>query len=672
MFHWICPECGREIPPAVKECPACDPQFAGVPAVEPALFSGVLAEPAQPPPLPLADLAPALPPPTVEQPDEAPEPIPLVAQELEEPPAEVSSALVAELPPALPDPIPQEAKQLQASQPEVSSTSAAELLAEPVLQHAEQPQASPEPAAELPEPLVEPVLQEAIRPQASQAEVCPTPSVELPAELIMQETEQPQEAQADVSPEHVAELPEPLAEPVLQETKQLQESQVEAFPQHVAEMPDTPADPVLQPAEQLRELQAEAALQPMDELPEPIPDPILQQATRLQESQAEAFTEPVADLPEPPAEPLLQPAQQLQELQSEVSPEPAAELPEPPMNPLLQLAQLLLEERGEREPALAPLRTEVEQLTTPAFSALPLLELEAPPAAAALLAAPAEEMPVAPEPSAAAVMTAPRTVPRVPLPISLASPTPLSASFGAASGKPIVDSAEIANGPVLALGPMQDYGTVALRKIQPIAPVRRILTPDAGPRITLPGPALPPPLHSLTNAGISAVIGSRPRAARKATGNWMVSSLTAALMSAAVLGVLFFAIPHFGSEPKSATPAAAIVAPDEVEAATPPPVTYPLSKSVEVTGFRFLSDAGKKPEIHYLVVNHSNTEMPPVTVYVSLRSAAAKPGQPPLCRFSFRASGLGAFEAKEMSSALDKLPRPADWQDLQAEVALGQ
>src|SRR5579872_333052 len=25
MFHWICPECGREIPPAVKECPACDP-----------------------------------------------------------------------------------------------------------------------------------------------------------------------------------------------------------------------------------------------------------------------------------------------------------------------------------------------------------------------------------------------------------------------------------------------------------------------------------------------------------------------------------------------------------------------------------------------------------------------------------------------------------------------
>jgi hypothetical protein len=26
MFHWICPECGREIAPGVKECPVCDPQ----------------------------------------------------------------------------------------------------------------------------------------------------------------------------------------------------------------------------------------------------------------------------------------------------------------------------------------------------------------------------------------------------------------------------------------------------------------------------------------------------------------------------------------------------------------------------------------------------------------------------------------------------------------------
>src|SRR5579871_2687885 len=32
MFHWICPECGREIPPTVKECPACDPRAVPVAA----------------------------------------------------------------------------------------------------------------------------------------------------------------------------------------------------------------------------------------------------------------------------------------------------------------------------------------------------------------------------------------------------------------------------------------------------------------------------------------------------------------------------------------------------------------------------------------------------------------------------------------------------------------
>src|SRR6266478_143770 len=30
MFHWICPECGREIAPTMRECPVCDPVAATV------------------------------------------------------------------------------------------------------------------------------------------------------------------------------------------------------------------------------------------------------------------------------------------------------------------------------------------------------------------------------------------------------------------------------------------------------------------------------------------------------------------------------------------------------------------------------------------------------------------------------------------------------------------
>ena len=32
MFHWICPECGQEIAPGVKECPVCDPQTTAAPS----------------------------------------------------------------------------------------------------------------------------------------------------------------------------------------------------------------------------------------------------------------------------------------------------------------------------------------------------------------------------------------------------------------------------------------------------------------------------------------------------------------------------------------------------------------------------------------------------------------------------------------------------------------
>src|ERR1700677_2838754 len=50
MFHWICPECGREIPPAVKECPACDPQPEQAATPSAPLFEAVAETAPVPPP----------------------------------------------------------------------------------------------------------------------------------------------------------------------------------------------------------------------------------------------------------------------------------------------------------------------------------------------------------------------------------------------------------------------------------------------------------------------------------------------------------------------------------------------------------------------------------------------------------------------------------------------
>ena len=35
MFTWICPKCGREVPPAYNDCPDCSPQAAGTQAQQP-------------------------------------------------------------------------------------------------------------------------------------------------------------------------------------------------------------------------------------------------------------------------------------------------------------------------------------------------------------------------------------------------------------------------------------------------------------------------------------------------------------------------------------------------------------------------------------------------------------------------------------------------------------
>src|ERR1700676_2388133 len=42
MLYWICPECGGECSPAIRECPAC----AGAPAISPASASPVHRKPA--------------------------------------------------------------------------------------------------------------------------------------------------------------------------------------------------------------------------------------------------------------------------------------------------------------------------------------------------------------------------------------------------------------------------------------------------------------------------------------------------------------------------------------------------------------------------------------------------------------------------------------------------
>jgi hypothetical protein len=402
--------------------------------------------------------------------------------------------------------------------------------------------------------------------------------------------------------------------------------------------------------------------------PNPLPDPLLGLAQKLREAQRDLelaaataaartnFTSPEPS-PEPPSQP------------EPVALGPTALVLHPPML-LLASAPAAIALLTPPQPELAP---ELEPQWKPELEWKPEPRQEpAGPSAAGRV----------PTPDLAPLASPP---PPVPPPVPQPVPTPPAstavpaAPSGATFSQPALIAASSPAPPMLALAPLQDSSTIA-KRIRLAAPPTQILRPDAGPRITLPGPALPPALNSLQDAGLSRILVDHPKLAQRSSG-WLVGVAAAAVLLAGFLALQLYNAPGTAAEPKPAPPPE-VLAPTESKpepkpepaAAVSPAASYSLSKAIEVTGFRFVGD--KKPEVRYLVVNHSAAELGAVTVYVTLRSSAAKPGQPPLYRFSFRAPALGPFESKEMATSLDKqMDKPhsaADWQSLHADIELGQ
>jgi len=179
---------------------------------------------------------------------------------------------------------------------------------------------------------------------------------------------------------------------------------------------------------------------------------------------------------------------------------------------------------------------------------------------------------------------------------------------------------------------------------------------------------LTPSLVSFNDRELQPILREGKRARNFPIAAWL---LRLTIVAVVVLLGMRVMLPTGPEKPAAAAPAA--VTP---EAAAPEPsVVNPLSRSIEVTGFRIVTDPSKKPEIHYLVVNHTPGRLSNMTVYVTLRTADDKPGQPPLSRFSFAAPNLGPFQSKEMISSIEKMNRPVElpeWQDLRADLEIGQ
>ncbi len=782
MFHWICPECGREIAPAVKECPVCDPQIlpASSAAVSELAVAEKVPEPISHLALPLALQMPRehVVEPAQKQAESALAPAPEATHFETEPELIPDPVLLLALrlrEERVIEPAPEQQESALANAPEVTDFEkepelisdparlfALRMCAEPVIEPAEDQADSalapvPESISDEKEP--EPIPDPALLPALQMRIVAPTPespAFEKEPELIpdpvlllalqMREEAQGQAESAlapapeSTSPEKEPELiSDPALLPAIQFRNYAPTPESASFEKESGLI----SDPVLLLALQIREEaqgQAESALAPapesfsLEKEPESIPDPPLLAALQMCEESQEQAESALAPAPESSSslekEPeLISDAALLPALQvTTLAPSP--ESPSFEKEPeLIPDPALLLPLRTREEDAEQPMPEPVEELAGPAIAASSelagltelaaalssavdtgsaqddsakdssvaetepaapwpalqpqwqVLQLAAAPAAAALLAPPplAHAPAPAPEPVAATAVPAAEFA-ALPLATvaALDSPVPIAvrATLPSVAGKPESEKAFSRPAPALPLAPLQDYTASASRRTRPVPPPPQIFTPDAGPRITLPGPVLPAQLHSLQNAGIAAITAD-PRLARKGGPHWLITVLVTVLLLGAGGFAVFTLLPRMlaGGNSAPPLPAAANPTPQEVEASTVSPVaSYPLSKSVEVAGIRFSGDAGKKPEVHYVVVNHSGAGLDDMTVYVTLRASGAKPGQPPLSRFSFRTASLGPFESREMTSPIEKLPRTGalpEWQDLRADIELG-
>jgi hypothetical protein len=193
-----------------------------------------------------------------------------------------------------------------------------------------------------------------------------------------------------------------------------------------------------------------------------------------------------------------------------------------------------------------------------------------------------------------------------------------------------------------------------------------ILAQDPQPEFTLPGPQLTTALQRFQDLSIITVIGRNAKKARPSSGipGWLVGMLVALILALAAVALLF-------QKPAEQPTFTAVASPAATPAAFPS-ATSPLAKYVQVTGVRFLTETEGRNELQYLVVNHSSAEIADFTVHITLR---APRNDTPICSFSVKIARLGPFEAKELATALQGLPKPfraPDWRELRTEVDFTQ
>ena len=208
----------------------------------------------------------------------------------------------------------------------------------------------------------------------------------------------------------------------------------------------------------------------------------------------------------------------------------------------------------------------------------------------------------------------------------------------------------------------------------------------APPQQAAPPPAAPPPSVSQAVYAAPPAPPVQQAAPPSPPASWMpppqqprgiavppwLLSIGFAVLFLAVGAGAYFGIRYFSgsSEASTSTPATTESAP---AAAASKAKANTLQKYVEVVGMRLTEDAKKKPEVHFVVVNHSGAEIADLAANVNLWARTQKSDEEAVGTFSFKLPSLGAYESKDVSAALNTKLRVyelPDWQNLVAEIQI--
>lgn len=101
--------------------------------------------------------------------------------------------------------------------------------------------------------------------------------------------------------------------------------------------------------------------------------------------------------------------------------------------------------------------------------------------------------------------------------------------------------------------------------------------------------------------------------------------------------------------------------------------THPLSKFIEVAGFRMSESAPNKLKIDFAVINHSDADISDLGLDVSLQPSSAKPDEPPFATFSVKIPSLAPQELKTVTASAPtklRIYELPDWQFVRASFKI--